>query len=67
MLTAESVYNIAKALSKEELRNLHARISKDLIPVKTSKTLNKKPNRISKSEIQNMLLTTVFNVKLREN
>jgi hypothetical protein len=65
VLTADSVYNIAKALSKEELRELYVRIGKDLNKNYLPKRSNKKMNRITVAEIDEMLWKRVFHVKTR--
>jgi hypothetical protein len=65
VLTADSVYNIATALSKEELRELYARIGKDLNKNYLPKRSNKKMNRITVAEIDEMLWKRVFHVKTR--
>jgi hypothetical protein len=63
VLTADSVYNIAKALSKEELRELYARIGEDLKKDQNPNGLPNKPNYISDEEIWDMVMTRIFNVK----
>ncbi|PKG42575.1 hypothetical protein [Psychroflexus sp. MES1-P1E] len=55
MLTADSVYTIAKVLSKEELTELYARIGKYLNKDYLPKRSNKEINRITVAEIGEML------------
>jgi hypothetical protein len=66
MLTAETVYKVAIALSKEELRCLYAKIGKDLNSDTNSLVLNKKPPKTSKTEVRNYLLTHVFKVDINK-
>ena len=66
MLTTDAVYNIVKALPEERLRELYAKIGKDLNKSQKSKRLPKKPNRISDDEIWDMVMTRVFNVKTKK-
>ena len=66
MLTTDAVYNIVKALPEERLRELYAKIGKDLNKSSKSKCLPKKPNRISDDEIWDMVMTRVFNVKTKK-
>ena len=63
MLTADSVYTIAKALSKEELSELYARISKDLNKDELPKGVKKIKNQFTVAEVDRMLWKRVFNVK----
>ena len=65
MLTADSVYNIVKALSKEELMELYTRIGKDLDKDYLPKTNNKKNNLFTVAEVDQMLWERVFKVKTR--
>ena len=65
MLTTDSVYTIAKALSKEGLRELYAKIGKDLNKDEKPNRLSKKPNRISDKEISDMVMTRIFKVKTK--
>ncbi len=67
MLTADAVYNVAKALPKKELRILHAKISKDLAKSKVSSKLKEKPYRISQEEMIDRLFTEVFKVNIPNN
>ena len=64
MLTADSVYDIAMALSKEELRKLYTKIGKDLNKDEKPNGLSKKPNRISDKEISDMVMTRIFKVEI---
>ena len=67
MLTAASVYKIAKELSYIELRKLHAMISDDVTLKETPKKGKKKytyPMSEIELEIDKMLWTQVFNVKI---
>jgi hypothetical protein len=63
VLTADSVYSIATALSKEELIELYARIGKDLNKDDLPKRTNKKINRITVAEMDQMIWERIFNVK----
>lgn len=67
MLTADAVYNVVKALSKKELRILHAKISKDLSNSNASSKFKEKPYRISQEEMIDRLFTEVFKVKIPNN
>lgn len=62
MLTADSVYTIAKALSKEELKLLYDKISKDVIPAEVKVRPDNKSSKAMRLEIRNQLLKQVFNV-----
>ena len=67
MLTAESVYQIAKELSTKELRKLFTMISEDMTlkqSPKREKNKYKFPTSEIEMEIDKMLWTQVFNVKI---
>jgi acyl-coenzyme A synthetase/AMP-(fatty) acid ligase len=67
MLTADSVYNIAKALSKEELKLLHDKISKDVISAEVKIKPKNKSSKVMRLEIRNQLLKQVFNVDVNQS
>lgn len=67
MLSAKSVYQIAKELSTEELRKLYSMISEDMTLKQAPKSGKKKyafPTSEIEMEIDKMLWTQVFNVKI---
>ncbi|MBF4984816.1 hypothetical protein FNJ87_10895 [Nonlabens mediterrranea] len=67
MLTAESVYQIAKELSDKELLLLHKRISADVLLYQSLKKEKKKSQKImSNIEMRNLLLERVFNVQVHK-
>ncbi|WP_339686642.1 hypothetical protein [uncultured Nonlabens sp.] len=65
MLTAESVYQIAKELSDKEIAKLHKRLTTDVKLYQSLKKVKKKPSMsMSGIEIRRRLLTQVFHVDL---
>jgi hypothetical protein len=65
MLTAASVYQIAKELSDKEMGKLHKMITTDVQLYQSLKKVKKKPSMsMSRIEIRRRLLTQVFNVDL---
>jgi adenylyl- and sulfurtransferase ThiI len=67
MLTATSVYQIAKKLSTIELRKLYAMISEDMTLKQSPKRGNKKytfPTSEIEMEIGKRIWTQFFNVKI---
>ena len=65
MLTAESVYQIAKELSDKELLQLHKKITQDVKIYHTFKRpKNKNAMIVSENEIRRRVLTDIFNVKI---
>ena len=67
MLTADAVYTIAKALSKEELITLYDLLSQDVKREKITSPVKKVKKKYTDIELRNMLLEKVFNVKLKES
>ncbi|GAK89670.1 hypothetical protein JCM19297_292 [Nonlabens ulvanivorans] len=63
MLTAESVYQIAKELTDKEMVLLHKRITADVNLYQSLKK-RKQSNRMSNIEMRNLLLEKVFKVEL---
>ncbi|GAL74304.1 hypothetical protein JCM19275_3159 [Nonlabens ulvanivorans] len=63
MLTAESVYQIAKELTDKEMVLLHKRITADVNLFQSLKK-RKQSNRMSNIEMRNLLLEKVFKVEL---
>jgi hypothetical protein len=65
MLTAASVYQIAKELSDKEMAKLHKMLTTDVQLYHSLKKVKKKPSMsMSRIEIRRRLLTQVFNVDL---
>lgn len=67
-MTANDVYNVAKALPLEEFKRLYDILSKDLNKIE----MNKKPRKkklqlISDQEASDYILETVFKVKLKKS
>jgi hypothetical protein len=67
MLTADSVYAIAKALSKEELRLLYDKLSQDMEPSEIKIKPLIKSSKVMRLEIRNQLLKQVFNVDVNKS
>jgi hypothetical protein len=65
MLTAASVYQIAKELSDKEMVRLHKMVTTDVQLYQSLKKVKKQPSMsMSRIEIRRRLLTQVFNVDL---
>jgi hypothetical protein len=65
MLTAESVYQIAKELSDKEMRKLHKMLTTDVQLYQSFKKEKKKPPMsMSDIEMRRRVLTDIFNVDL---
>ena len=66
MLTAESVYHIAKCLSRDEQRLLFYRIAKELEGIKIPKHPKKKGEIPSDSEMDDLILERIFKVNINK-
>ena len=65
MLTAASVYQIAKELSDKEMEKLHKMITTDVQLYQSFKKVKEKPSMLmSRIEIRRRLLKQVFHVDL---
>jgi hypothetical protein len=65
MLTAASVYQIAKELSDKEMAQLHKMLTTDVQLYQSLKKVKKKPSMtMSRIEIRRRVLTDIFNVDL---
>jgi hypothetical protein len=65
MLTAASVYQIAKELSDKEMAKLHKMLTTDVQLYQSLKKVKKKPSMsMSRIEIRRRLLIQVFHVDL---
>jgi Zn-dependent oligopeptidase len=65
MLTAASVYQIAKELSDKEMRKLHKMLTTDVQLYQSLKKVKKKPSMsMSDIEMRRRVLTDIFNVDL---
>lgn len=67
MLTADAVYTIAKALSKEELITLYDLLSQDVKTEKITSPVKKVKKKYTKEDFRNMILVNVFKVTLEES
>jgi Zn-dependent oligopeptidase len=65
MLTAASVYQIAKELSDKEMAKLHKMLTTDVQLYQSLKKVKKKPSMsMSDIEMRRRVLTDIFNVDL---